>query len=103
MNTVFLWLYDRVFFSFQNNPKNLDMSYKTDLLDCLGRVNVVMYITVYWWPLPPLYVGQVYLTFYGCRVYFVTFFMENPVSNPNYVASDLGLHYLPMTLFWISR
>ena len=27
-------------FSFQNNPKNLDLSYKTDLdlWDCLGRV-----------------------------------------------------------------
>ena len=28
----------RFFFSFQNNPKNLDLSYKTDLdiWDCLG-------------------------------------------------------------------
>ena len=27
-------------FSFQNNPKNLDLSYKTDLdlWDCLGRI-----------------------------------------------------------------
>ena len=31
-------------FSFQNNPKNLDPSYKTDLdlLDCLGRVKLVL-------------------------------------------------------------
>ena len=31
-------------FSFQNNPKDLDLSYKTDLdlWDCLGRVNVVL-------------------------------------------------------------
>ena len=32
------------FFSFQNNPKDLDPSYKTDLdlLDCLGRVKLVL-------------------------------------------------------------
>ena len=31
-------------FSFQNNPKDLDPSCKTDLdlLDCLGRVNLVL-------------------------------------------------------------
>ena len=31
-----------VFFSFQNNPKNLDPSYKMDLdfWDCLGRVKL---------------------------------------------------------------
>ena len=36
--------------------------------------------------------------------------MENPVSKqcrsdqmPHYVASDLGLHCLPMTLLWVSR
>ena len=31
------------FFSFQNNPKNLDPSYKTnlDLWDCLGRIKLV--------------------------------------------------------------
>ena len=34
----------REFFSFQNNPKDLDLSYKTDLdlLDCLGRVKLVL-------------------------------------------------------------
>ena len=32
------------FFSFQNNPKNLDLSYKMDLdlWDCVGRVNLVL-------------------------------------------------------------
>ena len=42
-HTVFHWLYDRVFF-FQNNPKNLDPSYKMDLdiWDCLGRVKLVL-------------------------------------------------------------
>ena len=37
-DTVFLRLVDRVF-SFQNNPKKLDLFYKTDLdlRDCLGR------------------------------------------------------------------
>ena len=32
------------FFSFQNNPENLDLSYKTDLdiWDCLGRVKLVV-------------------------------------------------------------
>ena len=32
------------FCSFQNNPKNLDPSYKMDLdlWDCLGRVNLVL-------------------------------------------------------------
>ena len=36
--------YKTVFFSFQNNPKNLDPSYKTDLdlWDCLGRVKPVL-------------------------------------------------------------
>ena len=31
-------------FSFQNNPKNLDPSYKTDLdlRDCLGKVKLVL-------------------------------------------------------------
>ena len=34
----------RVFFPFQNNPKNLDLSYKTDLdfWDCLGRVKLIL-------------------------------------------------------------
>ena len=41
-NTVFLQLYDRIF-TFLNNPKNLDPSYKMDLdlWDCLGRVEIV--------------------------------------------------------------
>ena len=32
------------FFSFQNNPKNLDLSYMMDLdfWDCLGRVKLVL-------------------------------------------------------------
>ena len=36
--------YKTEFFSFQNNPKDLDPSYKTDLdlLDCLGRVKLVL-------------------------------------------------------------
>ena len=36
--------YKTEFFSFQNNPKNLDPSYKMDLdlLDCLGRVKLVL-------------------------------------------------------------
>ena len=42
-DAVFLRLYDRVF-SFQNNPKDLDPAYKMDLdlLDCLGRVKLVL-------------------------------------------------------------
>ena len=41
--TVFLRLQDGVF-SFQNNPKDLDPSCKTDLdlWDCLGRVKLVL-------------------------------------------------------------
>ena len=36
--------YKTEFFSFQNNPKYLDPSYKMDLdlLDCLGRVKLVL-------------------------------------------------------------
>ena len=36
--------YKTEFFSFQNNPKDLDLSYKTglDLLDRLGRVKLVL-------------------------------------------------------------
>ena len=40
-STVFLWT---EYFYFQNNPKDLDPSYKTDLdlLDCFGRVKLVL-------------------------------------------------------------
>ena len=40
----YFFAYKTVFFSFQNNPKNLDSSYKTDLdlWDCLGRVKPVL-------------------------------------------------------------
>ena len=36
--------YKTEFFSFQNNPKDLDLSCKMDLdvLDCLGRVELVL-------------------------------------------------------------
>ena len=36
--------YKTELFSFQNNPKDLDPSYKTDLYlwDCLGRVELVL-------------------------------------------------------------
>ena len=36
--------YKTVFFSFQNNPKNLDPYFKMDqdLWDCLGRVKLVL-------------------------------------------------------------
>ena len=42
-NTIVLRLYYRAF-DFQNNPKNLDPSYKMDLdfWDCLGRVKLVL-------------------------------------------------------------
>ena len=35
----YFWGYKKEFFSFYNNPKNLDPSYKLDLdlWDCLGR------------------------------------------------------------------
>ena len=34
----------QIFFSFQNNPKDLDPSYKTDvdLWDCFGRTKLVL-------------------------------------------------------------
>ena len=40
----YFFAYKAVFFSFQNNPKNLDPSYKMDLdlWDCLGRVKLVL-------------------------------------------------------------
>ena len=42
--TVFLRSLDSFFFSFQNNPKDLDPSYKMDLdlWGCLGRVKLVL-------------------------------------------------------------
>ena len=53
------------------------------------------------------------MSFFVCQVYFVAFIlclMENPVSKnvdlnqtPHHVASDLGLHCLPMTLLQVSR
>ena len=57
--------------------------------------------------LPLLYVGRVHLS----SVYFVSFTLlltENPVNNvdpdqtPHDVASDLGLHCLPMTPLRVS-
>ena len=44
-NTILYFLgYKTEFFSFQNNPKDLDPSCKTDLdlWDCLGRVKLVL-------------------------------------------------------------
>ena len=40
----YFFAYKTVFVSFQNNPKNLDPSYKTDLdlWDCLGRIKPVL-------------------------------------------------------------
>ena len=42
-NNVFL-CYKTEYFSFQNNPKNLDLCYKMDLdlWDCLGRVKLIL-------------------------------------------------------------
>ena len=39
---TYFFEYKTEFFSFQNNPKNLDLSYKMDLdlWDCLGKVNL---------------------------------------------------------------
>ena len=40
----YFFAYMTEFFSFQNNPKNLDPSYKTDLdlWNCLGRIKLVL-------------------------------------------------------------
>ena len=40
----YFFAYKIVFFSFQNNPKNLDPSYKMDLdlWDCLGGVKLIL-------------------------------------------------------------
>ena len=52
--TVYLYffIYKTEFFSFQNNPKTLDPSFKMDLdlWDCLGRVKLVLhvYIKISW-------------------------------------------------------
>ena len=44
MEVPYFFGYKTEFFSFQNNPKDLDPSYKMDLdlLDCLGRVKLVL-------------------------------------------------------------
>ena len=43
-NLPYFFGYETEFFSFQNNPKNLDPSYKPDLdlWDCSGRVNLAL-------------------------------------------------------------
>ena len=43
-NSISLVIRWGIFFSYQNNPKNLDPSYKMDLdlWDCLGRVKFVL-------------------------------------------------------------
>ena len=47
--TLFLG-YKKVFFPFQNTPKNLDLSNKTDLdlWDCLGKVKLVSQQSFIW-------------------------------------------------------
>ena len=44
INVPYFFAYKTVFFSFQNNPKNLDPSYEMDLdlWDCLGRVKPIL-------------------------------------------------------------
>ena len=44
LNIPYFSGYKTEFFSFQNNPKDLDLSCKTDLdlWDCLGRVKFVL-------------------------------------------------------------
>ena len=61
--------YKMVFFSFQNNPKNLDPSYKTDLdlWDCLGRVKPV---------LQQNFIGLI-------RLFVLILERESPVLQPN--------------------
>ena len=41
---LYFFSYKTEFFSFQNNPKDLDRSYKMDLelWNCLGRVKLVL-------------------------------------------------------------
>ena len=41
---LYFFDYKMEFFSFKNNPKNLDLSYKLDLdpWDCLGRVQFIL-------------------------------------------------------------
>ena len=41
---MYFFSYKTSFFPFQNNPKNLDPSYKidVDLLDCFGKVKLVI-------------------------------------------------------------
>ena len=43
-HVAYFFAYKTEFFFFQNNPKNLDPSYKMDLdlWDCLGRVKLVL-------------------------------------------------------------
>ena len=42
--TFYFYGYDTEFFSYQNNHKDLDPSYKMDpdLLDCLGKVKIIL-------------------------------------------------------------
>ena len=56
-------------FTFQNSPRSLDPTYKTDLDYGLEKQ-------------PLLYVGQVYLSFWGVGsiLFILLFLMENPVS-----------------------
>ena len=44
LGILYFFGYKMGFFSFPNNPKNLDLSYKADidLSDCLGRVKLVL-------------------------------------------------------------
>ena len=61
---------------------------------------------VVWWTFPPLYIGRVHLLLKDIRCNFLglfgsgqTFLLANggdPDQMPHYVASDLGLHCLPM-------
>ena len=45
LHVPYFFGYKTEFFSFQNKPKNLYLSYKTDLdlWDCLERVKIILY------------------------------------------------------------
>ena len=69
-----------------------------------------MYSIVYWWTVPLYYVGDesiCHLGGFGCILSLLSYFLGKILlantadtdQTPHYVASDLGLHCLPITDF----
>ena len=100
-----------------NFLEKLDVMHKQNphisgIIDLTVRDNDHLPI-IFWWAFPLYMLDKSICYFKGVTliIWFLFYFLtENPVANtadpdqtPHYVASDLGLHCLPLTLLRVSR